>query len=230
MTVSGTTSFDPSAGDITLFAFNLCGIRPTALTQEHFVSARMALNLMFGRFSSLGVNLWMVTLETIPLVEGTATYSIPSNNIVMLDTYIRTTDTAGNNTDRIILPVSRSEYATYSNKDQQGWPTVYWQNRLIDGTVTLWPVPDGSQTSLMYYQVGQIDDANLTNGQTINVPVYFQESVALGLAYRLALVWAPDKVAMLKPLADEAYDIAATQNIETESIFISPQMSGYFRA
>lgn len=229
MTVSGTYGFNPSAGDLILQAYHMCGVRPAALVQEHFVSARIAMNLMLGRFSSMGVNLWQVNLQTIPLVQGVATYSIPTNNIVMLDTYIETIDGAGNAIDRIILPVSRTEFASYPNKAQQGFPTIFWQNRLINGTVTLWPVPDGTQTSLKYYQVIQIDDSNLTNGQTVNVPYYFLEAVTLGLAYRLALAWAPDRVAMLKPLADESYDIAARQNEETSDFFVSPQMSSYFR-
>jgi hypothetical protein len=34
---------------------------------------------------------------------------------------------------------------------------------------------------------------------------------------------------MLKPLADEAYQIAADQNVETAQQYISPMISGYFR-
>jgi hypothetical protein len=34
---------------------------------------------------------------------------------------------------------------------------------------------------------------------------------------------------LLKPLADEAYTIAAEQNIEQAAVYISPQTSGYFR-
>jgi hypothetical protein len=55
------------------------------------------------------------------------------------------------------------------------------------------------------------------------------ECYAYGLAQRLAMVWAPDKVALLKPMADEAYAIAADQNIETAQQYISPMVSGYFR-
>jgi hypothetical protein len=33
----------------------------------------------------------------------------------------------------------------------------------------------------------------------------------------------------LKPLADEAYDLAARQNIETAQQYISPTISSYFR-
>lgn len=229
MTTSGTYNYNPSLGELTLYAFNLCGIRNTALLQEHMESARMAANLLLGRWSSQGVNLWTVTKNSIPLVAGQATYDLPANNIVMLDTYISTTDGAGNSIDRLILPISRTEYASYPNKEQQGFPTTYWQDRLLSGTVTLWPVPDGTQTSLDYYQVTQIEDANFTSGQTLSLPIYFMEAFAFGLAQRLAMIWAADRVAMLKPLADEAYAIAAAQNVETSNFYISPSVSGYFR-
>ncbi len=229
MTASGTYAFNPSLGDFVIDAFSMCGVRPAALLQEHMISARMAANLLLSTWSSRGVNLWMVNLQSIPLVKGTATYDIPTNNIVMLDTYIRTLDGSGNPIDRLILPISRTEYASYPNKEQQGFPTTYWQDRLLVGNVTLWPVPDGTQDSLQYYQVIQIDDANLTNGQTINMPVYFTEAFSLGLGYRLAIRWAPERAAGLKELADQAYEIAAEQNIETSDFYVSPILSGYFR-
>lgn len=228
MTVSGTTNFNPSLGEAVLYAFNLCGVRSTALAQEHMESARMAANMLLTTWSSRGVNLWMVDLQTVPLAAGTAAYSVPSANIVMLDTYISTT-TGAQTIDRIILPISRTEYASYPNKAQQGFPTTYWQDRLISSTVTLWPVPDGTQTSLKYYQLKQIDDADFADGQTVNIPPYFLEAFVYGLAQRLALIWSPDRVAMLKPLADESYQIAAEQNIETSDFYFSPTISGYFR-
>lgn len=229
MTTTGTYSYNPSLGELTLYAFNLCGIRNTALTQEHMESARMAANLLQGRWSSQGVNLWTVSSHSIPLVAGQATYNVPTNNIVMLDTYIRTTDGSGNSIDRLILPISRTEYASYPNKEQQGFPTTYWQDRLLSGTVTLWPVPDGTQTSLEFYQVTQIEDAAFANGATMSLPVYFLEAFAFALGQRLAMIWAPEKVAMIKPLADESYMIAVQQNVETANFYISPLLSGYFR-
>lgn len=228
MTTSGTNNFNPTLGEAVIHAFGMCGIRPTEIIQEHMVSARMASNLLLTTWSADGVNLWKVDLVTVPLVQGQATYSIGTNNIVMLDTYIRTT-TDGVNVDRIILPVSRTEYASYPNKAQQGFPTVFWQDRLLNGTVTLWPVPDGSQTSLMYYEVTQIYDSEFSNGQTVDIPSYFQEAYVLGLAYRLALTWAPDRLIALKPLADQAYQAACEQNIETANFYVSPMTSGYFR-
>jgi len=228
VSTSGTYAYNPSLGEIVLYAFNLCGIRNTAILQEHMESANMAANMMLGRWSSQGVNLWAVDLQTIALVQGTATYSVPSNTIVMLDAYI--VQTSGNSTtNRLILPISRTEYASYPNTTQQGFPTTYWFDRLLSPTVTLWPVPDGSETSLNYYRVRQIQDAAFANGTQVEIPYYFLEAFAYGLAERLALIWSPEKVAMLKPMADESYQIAAQQNIETAQQYISPMISSYWR-
>jgi hypothetical protein len=206
----------------------MCGIRPSALIQEHLESARMATNMMFGRWSSQGVNLWTVDLQTVPLVAGTTTYDVPTNTIAMLDAYT-TTGSGDTATNRIILPVSRTEYASYPNPQQQGSVTTFWFDRLLAPTVSLYYTPDGTQASFSYYRIRQIQDAGFTNGQTVELPVYWLEAAAYGLAQRLAVIWAPDRAVGLKALADEAYDIAATQNVETAAFSVSPQIGGYFR-
>jgi hypothetical protein len=55
------------------------------------------------------------------------------------------------------------------------------------------------------------------------------EAFAYGLAARLAVIWSPDKAITLKAMADESYQIAADQNVETAQQYISPQIAGYFR-
>jgi hypothetical protein len=229
MTTSGTYTFNPSLGELVIYSYNMIGIRGTSLLQEHMEAARMASNLMLGRWSSQGVNLWAVDLVTVALVQGTATYNVDANTIVMLDAYV-TTGTGTSAINRVIMPISRTEYASYPNKTQQGFPTTFWFDRLLAPTVTLWPVPDGNEVSLSYYRVRQVQDSNLSNGQNVEIPAYFLEAFAYGLAHRLATIWAPDKVQMLKPMADEAYAIAASQNIETANTYISPMISSYWRA
>ena len=224
MTTSGTYTFAPSLGELTLYAYQLIGLRPTSLVQEHLESARMATNMLLSRWSNQGVNLWAVDLITTPLVAGQSTYSVDANTVMILDAYI-----VSNNIDRIIMPVSRTEYASYPNKTQQGFPTVFWFDRLLAPTVTVWPVPDGSQTSLKYYRVRRVQDANLANGQNVEIPYLWLEAFADALSYRLARIWAPQMAVALKGQADESYQIAADQNVETAAQYISPQIGGYFR-
>lgn len=229
MATSGTYAYNPGLGELTLYAYNLIGIRNTSVLQEHMQSARMAANMMLSRWANQGVNLWAVDLVTVPLVTGQKTYSVDANTVVMLDTYMQIDNGNGQPIDRLILPISRTEYASYPNKDQQGFTTTYWFDRLLSPNVTLWPVPDGSATSLKYYRVRQLQDANLQNGQQVEIPYLWMEAFAYGLAQRLATIWSPEKIAFLKPMADEAYQIAAAQNVETAQQYISPVISGYFR-
>lgn len=234
MATSGTYDYSPSLGELTLYAYNLCGIRNTALLQEHMEAARTATNLLCARWSNQGVNLWTVDLVTVPLVQGQATYTVDDTTVMVLDAYI-TIAQGLSNTDRIILPVSRTEYASYPNKQQQGFPTTYWFDRLMspasgNQTVTLWPVPDGGEaTTLKYYRVKRIQDAGFFGGQQLDIPYLWLEAFAYGLATRLAQIYAPALVPTLKAQADEAYQIAADQNTEYVSQYISPQIQGYFR-
>ena len=239
MATSDTYTFNPGLGELTLYAYNLVGIRNTAVLQEHMEAARMASNMLCSRWSNMGVNLWAVDLVTTPLVTDEKTYAVDANTVAILDAYVQNDD-SGANIDRIILPVSRTEYASYPNKEQQGFPTVYWFDRLISSSrstgsagpsVTLWPVPntDNGPQSLKYYRVRQIQDSALQNGQTVEIPYLWLEAFAYGLALRLAQIWNPQAVAMIKPMADESYQIAADQNVEQAATYISPMISGYFR-
>ena len=135
MTTSGTYAFNPSLGEMTLYAYNLIGVRNAAVLQEHMEAARMATNMMLSRWSNQGVNLWAVDLVTVPLVQGQATYSVDANTVVMLDAYMVIDNGQSQPIDRIILPVSRTEYASYPNKKQQGFTTTFWFDRLLSPTV-----------------------------------------------------------------------------------------------
>ena len=230
MTTSGTYTFNPSLGELTLYAYNLAGLRNTSVLQEHMEAARMATNMMLSRWSNQGVNLWKVDLVTVPLVQAQTTYTVDSNTVMILDAYMVIDDGLSNPIDRIITPISRTEYASYPNKEQQGFTTTFWFDRLLSPTVTLWPVPDGNSAQyLKYYRVTRLEDAAFSNGQTVDIPYLWFEAFADGLAYRLARVWNPPMAPGLKMLADESYQIAASQNIEQAQQYISPQISGYYR-
>lgn len=225
MTTSGTFEFNPGLGEIVMYSYMNIGIRPTALLQEHMSSARMASNMMLSRWSNQGVNLWAVDLVEVPLVAGQTSYSVDPSTVMILDAYV-----VSGGIDRVILPISRTEYSSYPNKGQQGVTTVFWFDRLLSPTVTLWPVPDGtSATTLKYYRVRRIQDANLQNGEQVEIPYLWLEAFADGLAYRLARIWSPQMAPALKAQADESYQIAALQNIEQANTYISPMIGGYFR-
>lgn len=223
-----TYNFAPSMGEAVLYAYGLCGVRRTALTQQHFEDARMATNMLMGRWSADGVNLWQVDLQCVPLSQGCATYQVPYNTVVILDAYY-TINNGQQEIDRIMTPISRTEYANYPNKQQQGAPTVFWMDRLLSPTVTLWATPNGQQASFKYYRLRQTQDSELKNGANVEIPFYFLEAYTFGLATRLAAIWAPERAPGLKTMADESWGIATRQNRETANTYVSPMLNGYFR-
>jgi hypothetical protein len=89
-TTSGTYTWGLDNSQIIVEAFSRLGVHPTSLTREHFISAGRSLNLALQSFSNKGVNLWQVELISIPLIQGVATYNLPSNLVNILDAYIET--------------------------------------------------------------------------------------------------------------------------------------------
>ena len=229
MGTSGTTAFSPSNGEILLYALEMCGIRSTAVLQEHMFSGRMAMNMLLSRWSNQGPNLWNIELVSVPLIQGQATYSVDPSVVMILDAYVTTNPGTANTFDRLIFPISRTEYASYPNKTLQDPPTVFWFDRLLSPTVTLWQVPDSTNTYVLnYYAVQQNQDANLNSAQTPAIPYRWLDAFSTGIAARLSVTYAPDKAPGLKALADEAWKIAADQDTESVPLFIQPGCGSYF--
>lgn len=228
MATSGTTDFSPAVSDLILNAFARIQIRPSAITQEQMVQCRMECNFLQAEWVNKGVSLWTVDLVTVPLVQGTATYSVDPDTIMILDAYI-STGTAPNEVDRYITPFSRTDYASIANKEQQGMSTVYWFNRQINPTITLWQVPDSSELVLKYWRYRQIQDAAYTGGITPEIPYRFLDAWSAALSHRLARIYAPTLEAARKADALEAWQIAATQDVENSPLYVMPQVGSYYR-
>jgi hypothetical protein len=71
-------------------------------------------------------------------------------------------------------------------------------------------------------------DANLAGGQNVELPALFLDAFVAGLSHRLARIYAIPLEAVRKVDAEEAWQIAATQNTENVPVNMSPQLDGYF--
>jgi hypothetical protein len=226
---SGNYNFNPSGGEFILNAFDRIQIHPTEIEQTQMQRAVMELNLALTRFNTMpGQNLWTIDLQSIPLVAGSATYSIPAETRMILSAYIRygTSPTL----DRYMFPISRDEYAAISTKNTQGFPSQYWFDRLISPTITFYLVPDGAfPYDFFYYRARQIQDANVSNGQNLELPIRFFDAITADLAHRLARIYRPELEQMRKTDRDEAWSIASTEDTEWTPIYITPGLSGYYR-
>ncbi len=227
MTSSGTYTFSPSNADIVIDAFAMAGVASTQLTQRHMRDARQHFNYMCASWSNQGVNLFAVDLQTIPLIQGTATYSVDASTVMILDAYI---DSGSPVISRVVTPISRTEYSAIPNKTTQGISTVFWFDRLSSPTINLWLTPDSTGTyTFKFYRVRRMQDVNLTGGETNEVPYRWLDAIVSGLAFRLATIYNENKAVPLKALADEAYNIAAEQDTENVNLYVAPGFNAYWR-
>jgi len=225
---SGTTNFAPTSGEIIMNAYQRIAIRPTELLVTHLTSAVMELNLLLAKMSNMQPNLWTVDLQALPITQGNATYSLPSDTVMITNAYI-SVGSGASRIDTLIWPLSQTEYAAIANKASQGKPTTFWFNRIISPTITLYLTPDGNGPyTINYYRVRQIQDATLPNGVNAEVPYLWLDALVAGLAHRLARIYQPQLEQIRKADADEAWAIAATQNVENVALNITPGLGGYF--
>ena len=223
MATSGTYAFNPSVGNLALSAYSRIQIRRPALLAEHMFDAFIESNLLMSSWSNMAPNLWTVDLVTQSLTASTATYTVDAKTVMILDAYI-TIDSQ----DRLIFPISRTEYSSYPNKTAEGVPSVFWFDRILAPTITLWLVPDATYT-LNYYRCTQNQDANLQSGETPAVPFRFLDAMVAGLAHRLARIYKPELEQARKQDAAEALALAQTQDTENVAMSVQPQLQGYYR-
>jgi hypothetical protein len=224
MATSGVANFNLDLSEIVEEAFERAG--GELRSGYDLRTARRSLNLMFADWANRGINMFTFEQGTINLIPGTATYNLPTDTVDLLEHVIRTgAGNASTQADLTITRISVSTYATIPNKLQQARPIQIWVERLDQPRVTLWPVPDDSQTyQLVYWRMRRIQNAG-DGVNTMDMPFRFIPCMVAGLAYYLALKvpGAMERLQVLKMQYDEAWDLAAGEDQEKAAIRFVPR-------
>lgn len=224
MSTSGVATFNPDLTEIVEEAFERCG--GELRTGYDLRTARRSMNFMFTDWANRGINMWTMEEGQQILTPGTATYTLPTDTVDLLDHVIRTN--AGNTStqaDLTITRISESTYATLPNKLQQARPIQVWIQRLNTPQFTVWPVPDNSTTyTFVYWRLRRIQDAG-GGTNTMDMPFRFYNAMVAGLSYYLAMKVpnAMERLQVLKTQYDEAWQLAAGEDQEKAPIRFVPR-------
>ena len=187
-------------------------------------TARRSLNLLTLEWQNRGLNLFTIEAGTLAVTAGTATYTLPTDTIDIIEHQIRT-GTGTNQIDTSLERVSVATYAQQTNKNTQGRPTQIYVQRLPTETkVTLWPVPDNTTTyEIAYHRLKGIDGLSSGVGAAISsVPPRFVPCLVAGMAYYIAMKKNPQMAAGLKQEYELQYNLAAGEDEERASIRFVP--------
>jgi hypothetical protein len=129
--------------------------------------------------------------------------------------------------DRLLSPISRSEYMAISSKMNTGVPSGYYFNQRTNPTLTLWPVPAPNTSSALLYTSYEHAQDVTQMFESVNVPQRFYDAFICGLSARLALKFAPDRYQLLKQEAYESYQNAAKTDFENVPFRFTPDFTPY---
>ena len=233
-TTSGTTIFEKgfSIADIVEESYERIGI--SGVSGYQLKGARRSLNIMFQEWSNRGLHYWEVANNSITLVNNQSVYTMfrstadgtsSATAVYGVDDILEASFRNSSNVDTPLTKISRSTYQALSNKTSTGQPTQYFVQRFIDKiTVTLYLTPGTSEAGKFfnYYYVKRIQDAgDYTNDA--DVPYRFVPCMVAGLAYYLAVKYAPEKIQMLKMLYEDELQRALAEDGSSSSSFITPK-------
>lgn len=233
MPTSGTFAFNPAASELVLTAFSRCGKAGVVLNPEMLRQASIEANLLNVEWSNRGYNLWKQETLQFPaastLIPGTFQYALPATTLMVTLAWIET-GTAPNMIDRVMGPLSAVEYKSITNKLHQGPPTSYWYDRQTVPLMNLWPVPDSAQAYTAFCQAfTQIQDVVLPGGLILDTPYRFLDAFVSGLAERLAVHYAPERLQGLTMAAERAWGFATTADTENRPLVLMPDLSWCYR-
>jgi hypothetical protein len=225
MATSGTTAFNLDLGDVVEEAFERCGAEMRSGYDMR--TARRSLNLLFADWANRGINLWTLDSSTIPLISGTATYTMLADTVDILDAAVRiNSGVVATQSDRIISRISNSVYATIPNKLSTGYPIQMMITRVgAAPTVTFWPVPNATSTyTFVYWRMRRIQDAGTTAAITNDVPFRMLPALASGLAYYLSfkIPGGMDRMQALKAVYDEDWGRGSDEDREKSPLRMIP--------
>ena len=218
----------PDLPEIFEEAFERAGL--SLQTGYDLKTARRSFNLLTLEWQNRGLNLWTINAGTQALTAGTATYTLPTGTIDIIEHQIRT-GTGTNQVDTDVQRVSESTYAKTSNKNAQGKPSQIFVQRLATSTTfTLWPVPDSAATyTLAYFYLLGIDGVTSGISGTAAVPPRFVPCLVTGLAYYIAMKKpeVANRVAPLKQEYEFQFELAANEDTDSSALKFVPYDTFY---
>lgn len=222
MALSGSTNFEPNVAEFIEEAFERCGLE--LRTGYDLKTARRSINFLLAEWANRGLNQWTIEQTTQTVTQGTASYTLNSNVIDVLDCSLRRTE-GGTTTDLQMSRISRSEYLNIPTKATQSRPSQFFLDKLTTPVLKVWPTPENSTDILVFNKIVRMDDADAATN-TLDMPFRFYPCFVAGLAYYVSLKRAPERSPNLKQIYEEEFRRAADQDEDRASLKISPYSRG----
>jgi hypothetical protein len=197
---ASTDTWSQSRDEIIKDALSNLGELPPDGTPQgpQLLHASRALNRIVKALDAEGQFLWRITRETTTTTSATASYALDANafDVDGPMTYLRSGETGRTQ----ILPMTRDDYMSISDRTQAGVPSRYYLERSLSGdginaiTAYFWPVPDATGDTIEYPIFNRAKDL-ATGAQTPDFPTNWALCLVYALTAELAPTYAQPQLA-----------------------------------
>lgn len=230
MTTSGTYNFGDKFNNDKILreAWERCGKDSPMMSLVQGQSLITSMDLMFIEWVNRGINLFAVYEDQIDFTLGVSDYTLPPFVARILQVVIEGPQGTPNNTQLLITPISRAEWAALPRKLQPAErPTEYYFERTTVPVMHFWPQAQSTSYRALYWALRVSQDVGkLTD--TPDAANRWLDAICAGVAARAAVKYAPDRLQMLKAQADEAFGYAAGEDVEHVTFRYAPDNSCYY--
>ncbi len=133
---------------------------------------------------------------------------------------------ANNEKDYPLGRMSRQDYDGITNKTTSGIPLSFYVDRAVNPLMNVYLTPDSTFTMIKYNRIRQLHTVSGAT-QNLDSPFRFIEAMTATVAAKLAVKFAPERLAMLKGEASSSVQLAQTEDRERVKASFLPDLSGY---
>ena len=194
-TPGAPADFDMDVGDIIDTAGYRAGLDMSKKGSGYTVrKAAIYLNLIFREWENEGFNPFKVEEFSIPLLAGQRKYDMPRDTVRVFNASLRRDAGTSQQFDRVLPQMAPFEYNALPNKELQGEPFLYYQERNKDISIYLWHVPITDDTwQFVGFRIAAIRDLGVNHpgldqpGDQIapDLPARFLPALIADLAHKL---------------------------------------------
>lgn len=228
MTLNATSTFELTVDQLLTTSLRFAGVlgAEDVADPAHLALGRVFLGMEMDALQAEGVILRKTERTTLPLIAGTAAYTLDADTIGLIfgpDNVAGTIVNSTNTENRVVAMTPQEYVANISDKTStSSTPTFVVVERQATVTLTFWPIPD-TATTFRYLKVRLPRDSDPGNA-TLDAARRWQKALCYGMAWQLAqsLRQLPDTVAMLQRVAEAEKAKAKRSEVEPLSYQLVP--------
>jgi len=189
-----------------------------------------ALNAIVKAFQADGMPLWKISSQSFNTVNGTASYTVGPSMTVNCPKPVRLLQafwTPADGTNTPLNVYNRYDFNNLPNGSDGNPVNLYYQPLRTNGTITLWPTPDNSTTSITFHYQSPYEDMDASTDD-FDFPSEWIQALIYNLAWSLAPEYGTPPTDR-KILAEEAHywhGYVLAMGTEEGSLYFQPNKQG----